>query len=365
VTSVVATLTVLPTGPPINITLDYGGIPVVQPQGADWNTPTNWSDGNPASVSVYANPGSTYDVVVGSRLRPPPGTNFVVFPGNVLKIEGGGVFENGTLAAVGELRFKHPDPGTNVYPKLVLNGGQLDNGDNGNIVLLGEIDVLSSSAIYVDTAAGVDRSVQINSWLTGSGDLTWSQWGTTLGGPDLNITGTSNTFSGRWNVAQGTLLGSGTNSLGTNDITVGATGALETLYDINNPNGSLTLDGQMFLHQNDTFKNVTVAGTPLTPGTYTFAQLNGTYPLNFPATWTTQAGSAVNAGSGSITVGTPVSVTLGFTFNGSSLTLTWSQGILLEANDVTGPWTTNLTASPPSFIVTPTAPRKFYRIQVQ
>jgi len=161
-------------------------------------------------------------------------------------------------------------------------------------------------------------------------------------------------------------LGSGTNSLGPNDITVGATGALETLYDVNNPNGSLTLDGQMFLHQNDTFKSVIVAGTPLAAGTYTWAQLNSTYPANFPATWTLQAGSANNTGSGSITVLTSGSqVTLGFQFNGSSLTLTWSQGILLEADDVTGPWTTNLTAAPPSFVVTPTGPRKFYRIQVQ
>jgi len=365
VTSVVATLTVLPTGPATNLTLDYGGVPVVQPAGNDWNTPTNWIDGNPASLSVYANPGSTYDVVIGSRLRPPAGTNFAVFPGNVLKIEGSGVFENGTLTAVGEFRFKHPDPGTNVFPKLVLNGGQIDNGDNGNIVVLGEVDVISNSVVYVDTAAGLDRGIQISAWLTGSADLTWSQWGSGLGGPDLNITGTSNTFSGRWNVAQGTLLGSGAKSLGTNDITVAATGALETLYDLNNPNASLTLDGQMFLHQNDTFKNVTVAGTPLSPGVYSFSQLNSTYPLNFPATWTLQAGSTNNTGSGSITVGTPVSVTMGFSFNGSSLTLTWSQGLLLEANDVTGPWTTNLTASPPSFTVTPTAPRKFYRIQVQ
>ncbi len=365
VTSVVATLTILPTGPATNITLDYGGVPIVQPQGSDWNTTTNWSDGNPASLSVFSNPGSTYDVVVGSRLRPPAGTNFAVFPGNVLTVEGSGILENGTVLAVGEFRFKHPDPGTNVFPRLVLNGGQLDNGDNGTIVLAGEIDVVSNSIIYVDSAAGVDRTTQINSWLTGSGDLTWSQWGTGLGGPDLNITGTSNTFSGRWNVLQGTLLGSGAKSLGTNDITVATVGALETSYDINNPSGSLTLDGQMFLHQNDTFKNVTVAGTPLSPGTYTFAQLNSTYPANFPATWTLQAGSTNNTGSGSITVGTPVSVTLGFNFNGSSLTLSWSQGILLEANDVTGPWTTNLSASPPSFTVTPTAPRKFYRIQVQ
>jgi hypothetical protein len=284
----------------------------------------------------------------------------------VLRIEGGGIFENNTVVAVGELRVKHTDPGTNVYPKLVLNGGQLDNGDNGTLVILGEINVVSNSAIYVDSAAGLDRSYQIDAWLTGSGDLTWSQWGASLGGPDLNITGTSNTFSGRWNVLQGTLLGSGANSLGHNDITVSATGALETLYDINNPSGNLTLNGQMFLHQNDTFKTVTVAGTPLSAGTYTFAQLNAAYPANFPINWGQQAGSGFNTGSGSITALTGAAqVTLGFQLNGSSLTLTWSQGLLLEADDVTGPWTTNLTATPPSFIVTPTGPRKFYRIQVQ
>jgi hypothetical protein len=364
VTSIVAVLTVLPTGPATNLTLDYGGLPIVQPAGSDWNTPTNWIDGNPASTSVFANPGSTYDVVVGSRLRPPAGTNYAAFPGNVLSVEGSGVLENGTVLAVGELRFKHPDPGTNYYPKLVLNGGQLDNGDNGTIVIQGEVNVASNSIIYVDSAAGLDRTIQIDARLTGSADLIWSQWGTGLGGPDLNITANNNTYSGRWNVAQGTLLGSGINSLGPNDIAVAATGALETLYDISS-SGTLTLDGQMFLHRNDTFQNVTVAGTPLTPGTYTFAQLNSTYPANFPATWTVQGGSSISTGSGSITVGTPISVTLGFNFNGSSLTLNWSQGILLEANDVTGPWTTNLSASPPSFTVTPTAPRKFYRIQVQ
>src|SRR5262249_42746123 len=143
--------------------------------------------------------------------------------------------------------------------------------------------------------------IQIDAWLTGSGGLIWSQWGASLGGSDLNITGTSNTFSGRWNGLPGTPLGSGTNSLGHNDIAVSAPGALETLYDLNNPAGSLTLNGQMFLHQNDTFKTVTVAGTQLSAGTYTFAQLNATYPANFPVNWIQQAGSGSNAGSGNIT----------------------------------------------------------------
>lgn len=368
ITSIVATLTVLPTSPATNITLNFGGAPIVQPAGFDWNTVTNWSDGNPASLSVYSSPGSTYDVVVGSRLRSPAGTNYVAFPGNVLTVDGDGTFENGTLTAVGEFRFKHPDPGTNYFKKLVLNGGQLDNGDNGLIVIQGEINVTTNSSIYVDSAAGTDRSYEIDAALTGTGDLLWHQWGSGLGGPCLNIASAGNTFSGRWTVDQGTLLGSGLNSLGTNDITVGATGALESLYDLNNASGSLTLDGQMFLHQNDTFNLVTVAGTALAPGTYSFTNLNATYPANFPATWAQQLGSTVSTGSGSITVLGSVIVlpppTLGIGFSGGSLTLTWSHGLLLEASDVTGPWTTNTTAISP-FIIVPTAPRQFYRVQAQ
>jgi hypothetical protein len=46
---------------------------------------------------------------------------------------------------------------------------------------------------------------------------------------------------------------------------------------------------------------------------------------------------------------------------GSQLQLTWSFGTLLEATSVTGPWTTNVNTSP--YLVTPTGPQKFYRVQ--
>ena len=45
------------------------------------------------------------------------------------------------------------------------------------------------------------------------------------------------------------------------------------------------------------------------------------------------------------------------------MVLTWPLGLLLEAANATGPWTTNLTATAPSYPVSPTSPRKFYRIQ--
>jgi len=45
---------------------------------------------------------------------------------------------------------------------------------------------------------------------------------------------------------------------------------------------------------------------------------------------------------------------------GGSLQLQWSQGILLEATNLSGPWTTNNSTSP--YTVVPTGPEKFYRV---
>ncbi len=360
ITSSVATLTIKPTFPAENITLG-----VVQAAGNDWNTINFWSDGLAASESALQKPGSTYEVLPGARLRSPVNAAFAAFPGNVLTVSGDSVWlENSPSAA--EIRFKHANPGTVYFKKLVLNGGMLDSGDNGVTVLQGQLHINdnTTNSFYADAAAGQDRPFQIDSWLTGGGMIEYHAFGTTLAG-DVNVTGTSNTFNGMWHVVQGAVLGSGPNSLGTNDIIVETGGALETSYNLNNPQGSLILNGQMFLHQNDTFRAVNVAGTDLTPGTYSFATLNSTYAANFPATWPLQIGSGVNTGSGSITVlGNVVPhPTLQFQFSGGQVTLTWSGSFwLVEANEVTGPWVTNAAATSP-FPVTPSLPRKFYGLQ--
>ena len=314
VTSAPVTLTVVS---PTNLTLNFGGAPVVQPTGDDWNTPDDWSDGNPADVSASSNPYNTYEVVIGSRLRTPAGTTSNVFPGAQLTVDGSGVFENdggGNPVNVGEIRFKgNTSPTTNYFNNLVLNGGQLDNGGKDNItsilmVIQGQMNIAQNSAIYIDnTASSIDRGFQIDSWLTGSGNLLWHQFDGVLGSVDLQITGTSNKFNGQWIVDQGALVGVGAGSLGTNNIIVGTNGlnaAVETLYDINNPKGSLIIgaNGRTYLHQNDTFKSVNVNGTSLTNGTYSFATLNSAYPIQFPSSWTQQAGSTFTTGSGSITV---------------------------------------------------------------
>jgi hypothetical protein len=61
------------------------------------------------------------------------------------------------------------------------------------------------------------------------------------------------------------------------------------------------------------------------------------------------------------------SMTLGPSINiqkiGANVQLTWPRGTLLEANDVTGPWTTNSAASP--YTVGPAGAKKFFRVRAQ
>ena len=57
-------------------------------------------------------------------------------------------------------------------------------------------------------------------------------------------------------------------------------------------------------------------------------------------------------------------LTLQLRQSGSNLQLTWSRGSLLQATNLTGPWTTNTGAVSP-FTVVPTGPQMFYRLQSQ
>jgi hypothetical protein len=389
-----ATLYVLTPGPATNFTLNYGGTPIVQPIGSDWNTITNWDPlGLSATVSMLANPGSSFELPTGSRLRTPTTAGVQLFPGVQLSVDGSGVFENGTVINVSELRFKNgAATPINYFSRLVLNGGELDQGVGATEVIQGTMNVASSSIIYVDSTSAQDRGYQIDSWLTGSGDLFWHEWSGGLGGINLQVTGTTNTFSGQWIVDQGALVGVGTNSLGTNNIIVGTNGltaAVETLYNINNPNASLILgaNGQMFLHQNDRFGSVIINGTSLTNGTYSYGTLNAVYPANFPLIWVQQAGFTVTGASGQITVGSfmvppPSSPHItGIHVSGTALSISATNGkagglwILLQSTNVTLPliqWQTNLTGNfdgggnlSTNIVNTATNRQEFYIFKVQ
>jgi hypothetical protein len=243
-----------------------------------------------------------------------PTNDVITFPGSQLTVDGTGIFwENpngGAPTTTGQLMTKqlslHPNY---TFQKLVMNGGQIDNGATGLVILSGEMDVVGNTAFYAD-AAEDSRSIEIGSWLTGTATVSYYAFGTNAPPAatntiDLNLTGTTNTFSGTWNIVAGTVLGSGLNSLGTNNIVVGPAGELETAYPINNVNSTLFLNGIMLLYQDDTFNSVVVNGVALTSNIYSTADLAAAYPTNFPSYWTQKTGSQYDNNAyigGSITV---------------------------------------------------------------
>jgi alpha-L-arabinofuranosidase len=338
--------------------------------GQDWNTTNLWSDGNAASNSAALPGYNMYEVLPNARLRTPAvgGGNF---PGSLLTADGDGNFAPNGGPNIGEVRL---ESSPNTFPRLVMNGGQIDASIGGGAgiqcVINGEMDILANTPFYDDSAN--DAGYTINAFLTGKGQIEFRDLGFVMtNGNTMNIAGNTNAYSGIWNVIQGTLLGSGTNALGTNSITVGANGALETTYDLNNPGGNLTLDGQMLLHQNDSFQSLTVGGTAVFAGTYSCAYLSANYPAHFPAAWPLQSGSSISNSSGSITVLTgPPPPALSFQqLAGPNLVLNWSNaglGMLLQATNITGPWSPVPDAvSPYTNPLSPAVPQMFFRLQAQ
>ena len=60
----------------------------------------------------------------------------------------------------------------------------------------------------------------------------------------------------------------------------------------------------------------------------------------------------------------PATVTLAWQRAAMGITLTWSTGTLEAADDINGTWSTVTGAAAPSYTVTPTGVRKFYRVRV-
>ena len=345
--------------------------------GSDWSTVNTWVENtNGADYLSAVYPGSSFFVLGNAVTRTPNAAIDATFPiyASKLEIDGDGTFSLPSGLTIGTLQFKNASNGRVTFRKLVMNGGQMNNGqDDSSVIVAGEVDILTNTPIFEDNASGTgDRGYRFDAWLTGAGtmEVHLHPVGPGIRQP-LNLTCTSNTFSGEWNIINGTVLGTAANSLGTNNITItdsfAGAGALETLYDINNPNGSLTITntGQMYLHQNDTFASVNINGTNLANGVYTFDYLTNNFPANFPATWQMQVGSTFNTISGSITVGVAAPVSLSIQKSGANLQVSWNPavGTLLEAPSLTGPWTTNGATSP--YLVGPTNAMKFYRVMVQ
>jgi hypothetical protein len=309
-----------------------------------------------------------------TAVRSPAYSGLQTFPGDSLMLD------TNTELVLKQSGSNPNFPGVNGNPGLILNGGMITMGNLGNWPITGTINVAAQSYLNAGAntvAPSVTQSVDFQGQLSGSGAFVIFGGYTNVA---QRISGTTNTFSGQWIVKAGWLLGAGANSLGTNSITIdpgfvlpdppldtspadgyveiAGPALLEVDYNLNSA-GTLTLTngGQFTNHQDCCFAAVIVEGTALTPGTHYYSDLAAQFPANFPA-----------GGTGSITV-QPYSsalppVSLQVQRFGTNLQLNWSQGLLLQATNVTGPWTTNISATSP-FTVSPTAPQMYYRVRVE
>ena len=253
------------------------------------NTPytvQSWTDVDWQPGSTAPTAGNTYEILPGGRVQNPPG-DAVVFPGDSLTLDRGARLQlEGTSPVT--LNF----PGADGNAGLILNGGRLQAGDDNTFTIDGQIAATANS--LVDLGWG-SRSLVITAQLSGEGNLSLFSWNSAN---SIDIQSTNNPYSGNWLVGRGYLKGTGENSLGAGNITIG-NGTLEISYDIQTA-GALTLLGSnsvMVLHQDCRFSAVTINGVALEPGTYLYADLAAQFPGNF-----------TQGGSGGITVASPIPV---------------------------------------------------------
>ncbi len=361
---------------------------VAQGSGANWtaaawvtNAPGTYLNTTP-KVSPVA--GNTYEEVFNTvylqygtinntRLRNPTGSgSSQTFPGDSL-----------TIDTNCEIRFKdvtgltspYPAnfPGVNGNPGLILNGGLLDDGDNGTWNIQGSIEIEGPSISVLAPAANVgnpgiglttlQRSMIIGGVMSGTGPIALILTPTNT--PVL-VTNGLNTFQGDWIIQEGWLIGTTPQCLGSANITVNPLlnqipdYPLLTLESNTSPAsadpGGLTNDayaildfdyaaictgqliltngGLMNLHTNVIFGSLTIEGTTLTNGYYPYTNLFANFPNNF-----------LPGGSGSISIQTPqpplpptgLSVITGT----NSLTISWQPaptalGYIISRSTVSG-----------------------------
>jgi hypothetical protein len=233
-------------------------------------------------------------------------------------------------------------------------------GFETNNSALGTINGTANS--YVTTAAGLKlntNTVTITAWIkptgtqNGAAGVVFCRDGVTTSG--LNYNGTTMGFTwnnNEWWWGSGLTPPSGVWSF---VVLVVSTTNGATLY-VYNTNGLLSaIDTTTNTGVIQAFAGPTIIGSD--PYDYTGRAFNGTIDevavFNYSLSQA-QVNQLYIAG---------VSSPLFISRSGGNLLLNWTYGTLLQATNLTGPWTTNTATSP--YTVTPTGPKEFYRLQLQ
>ena len=258
------TVTMVDLGSPVNLT--------------DAST---WSDAQPAHANAH------YVIPATGNLRGQTGTS--TFPGTSLKVEAGGKFQVRSLESDGE---------TTTVDDLILAGGagfgsgqfaQLGAGTGTNATNVLEGTITQSGATRLSTNGGsINRSLLINSQISGSGTLQAT-------GAGVTITHAGNTFSGTWETSTSLVFTNG-GAVGSADVEVTSGGALDIQGDWLEDAALTVADTagtQVAIGPNEwKVSSLLLGGTPVADGLYSSAELSA-------------LGSASFSGTGRVTVGNP------------------------------------------------------------
>lgn len=255
-----------------------------------FTTASFWSNNQAPSLA------NDYFVNTNFILRTPgTGPGPFTFGGNSLTVNGGG------------LGFSTLGGSNTTINNFTLTGsGYLFSTQNATQTLSGTLAITGTTFARLNAADTTVRNITIDSTISGTGSLQVLQTGT------VSLTGAGNTFSGTWKVGGDATVGgtaytntslrvstldaSSAGSLGINSSLAASSYSIIRIgYDWNTT-GSLTLNenSTLFLDHNLTVGSLSISGTALAEGEYSYAFLSTTYAGFFN---TTGSGGSITVGA--------------------------------------------------------------------
>jgi len=293
----------------------------IQASGQNWNG-NIWSNTVSGGALVAPTSGNSYEVLSNALIRPPMTASSagspLVFPGDSLQFDTGGSIRLKSSAppAAGYFSFN------NTGGQLILNGGELDAGDDMLSVIFSTVNVITntdtringgqdSKTINVTTGTRQGfRNYVFFGGLSGGGNLTFGN-ACMYNSPQINnptviaaigtnkanfiFNATSSSYGGTINVTSGWLQAGAAGAFGSANIIIAGTSNSYPSTTVGNTpgamgpaqfnaavafsdSGNLTIQNTnsfLLLDTNLSFGGAIIDGFTLTNGTYTAAQING------------------------------------------------------------------------------------------
>lgn len=253
----------------------------------------SWNDGAFWSNEEAPSAGNDYVTAGTLTVRTPGGSvGNTVFAGNSL-----------TLRDTASLFLRANSANQATISRLIIEtnstgsgsqlGPRIHNAVGGETRLNGAIELTGNGSFTLDPQAS-DRTVTINSQLTAASTVQQIVARGSQTGGTVVFTNSANQFSGTWVAHNAVLRGTEAGAFGSGSFLVKENGVLDFGYNFVGTQSSLVIElgGVLMLSRDLTFSSLSIAGTSLDAGRYSFDELNAQFDGYFSGT----------TGIGSVTV---------------------------------------------------------------